>query len=258
MLIERGFAVFAFDMIGFGTRIQEGTLFYERYPHWSKLGRMVADTRAAVAMLRNLEFIDSSRIYAAGYTLGATVGLFTAALDEHLAGVASVCGFTPLRLATPDKGIEGVRAYSHLHGLLPRLGFFAGSETRIPFDYHEVLALIAPRPLLVVAPRLDRDAWFADVALCVQEAAGVYKLYGAEKNLKFSGPMDYSRFHAARQQEIVDWLAEISASNVFFAIRIGYDKAPLRRDEHKCHCLARACSINFPTSTRAASHWAGL
>src|SRR5690606_29944702 len=32
---SRGFAVLAFDMIGFGTRIEEFQNFYHRYPHWS-------------------------------------------------------------------------------------------------------------------------------------------------------------------------------------------------------------------------------
>ncbi|MBN2287788.1 MAG: alpha/beta fold hydrolase [Candidatus Glassbacteria bacterium] len=209
-LVGRGFAVFAFDMIGFGTRIEEGTLFYERYPHWSKLGRMVADVRGALDLLGNLEFIDSSRIYAAGYSLGATVGLFSAALDSRLAGAASVCGFTPLRTATAEKGIEGIRAFSHLHGLLPRAGFFVGQEERLPVDFQEILASIAPRPLLLVAPELDRDACFTDVRACMQQVSEVYGLYAAEDKLEFLAPVDFSHFDENRQQEVIHWLETIS------------------------------------------------
>jgi len=39
-LVEKGFAVFVYDMTGCGNRIEEGTRFYQRYPHWSKLGKM--------------------------------------------------------------------------------------------------------------------------------------------------------------------------------------------------------------------------
>ena len=208
-IIEQGFAVFAFDMIGFGTRIQEGTLFYERYPHWSKLGKMVADVRSALDMLQNLEFIDSRSIYVVGYSLGATVGLYSTALDGRIAGAASVCGFTPLRLAAREKEIEGIRAFSHLHGLLPRLGFFVGHEKRIPVDFHEILAAIAPRPLLVVAPELDRDADFPGVKACVSKVNRIYRLYRAESHLEFSGPVDYSRFSETRQKEVVDWLTAL-------------------------------------------------
>jgi len=207
MLVDRGFAVFAFDMIGFGTRIQEGTSFYERYPHWSKMGRMVADASAAVEVLQGLDFIDSSRIYAAGYSLGATMGLISASLDKRIAGVASVCGFSPMRTAGPQEGIEGIRVYSHLHGLIPRLGFFVENERRVPVDFEEILACIAPRPLLVVAPVLDRDAVPAHVKDAVSRVAKLYRLLGAESNLTFSAPRDYSRFTEQRQQEVADWLS---------------------------------------------------
>ena len=66
MLVKRGFAVFAFDQIGFGTRIHEAKAFYERYPKWSLLGNMIADARAAVDALSRLQEIDSSRIFLLG------------------------------------------------------------------------------------------------------------------------------------------------------------------------------------------------
>ena len=207
-MVGLGSAVFAFDMIGCGSRIEEGRLFYERYPHWSKLGKMVTDVRSALDMLERLDFIDGKRIYLVGYSLGAAVGLHSAALDKRIAGAASVCGFSPLRPATRDKGVEGVRAFSHLHGLLPRLGFFAKHESRIPVDYDEILACIAPRPVLVVAPRLDRDAHFPDVVLCTEQVRPVYRLYDAETNFSFSAPNDYSHFHEQRQKEVLHWLEE--------------------------------------------------
>ena len=183
-LVKSGFAVFAYDQIGFGTRVEEGTHFYRKHPHWSKMGKMVADASAAAEMLAGMDDIDPERIYAAGYSLGATVGLYAAALDERIAGVVSVCGFTPMRLDTADKGTEGIRAYAHLHGLIPRLGFFVGEERRIPYDLHEILASIAPRPLLVLAPTWDRDATFEDVSACVREARQVYGLYDLRPPMK--------------------------------------------------------------------------
>ena len=154
-LTRRGFAVLAFDQIGFGTRVRDARYFYQRYPKWSLLGKMVTDTRAAVDAVAALEAVDPSRIYLVGYALGAKVGLVTAALDERVKGVAAVCGVDPLRLSGAEKGTEGVQHYSHLHGLLPRLGFFVGQESRLPFDFDEVLAAIAPRQTLIVAPTLD-------------------------------------------------------------------------------------------------------
>jgi dienelactone hydrolase len=207
-IVERGFGVFTYDMIGFGNRIEEGTRFYNRYPHWSKLGKMVTDVRGAVDAIVNFDFADTTKIYVAGYSLGATVGLYAAALDNRIAGVISVCGFTPMRLNTPDKGTEGIKAYSHLHGLLPRLGFFVNNEPRIPYDYHEVLACIAPRPLLVIAPVLDKDAVQEDVRNCVGQARKIYTLYGSAENIEIFSPDDYNRLSPEMREKMYAWLQE--------------------------------------------------
>ena len=206
-MVGSGFAVFAFDMLGCGSRIQEGRLFYQRYPNWSKLGKMTADVVSSLDMLEGLEFIDKERIFVAGYSLGATVGLFSAALDERIAGVASVCGFTPLRPVTGQAGIEGVRFYSHLHGLLPRLGFFSDEPGRLPFDYDEIISCIAPRPILVVAPTRDRTAVASDIFSYIKNVREVYKIHGLDKNISFSTPNDYNHFHEQRQAEVLNWLS---------------------------------------------------
>ena len=207
-LTKRGFAVLAFDQIGFGTRVRDARYFYQRYPKWSLLGKMVADTRAAVDAVAALEAVDSSRIYLVGYALGAKVGLITAALDDRVKGVAAVCGIDPLRLSTAEKGTEGVRHYSHLHGLLPRLGYFVGQESRLPFDFDEVLAAVAPRRTLVVAPTLDRYAPVADVQLQVEQARKVYALLGNEKALQLQTPLAFNSFTPSMQQAVFDWLGE--------------------------------------------------
>lgn len=212
-IVAQGYAVFAYDMLGFGNRIEEGTRFYDRYPRWSKMGKMVADVRGAVEMLHNLEGIDPHRIYVAGYSLGAKVGLYSAALDERIAGVISVAGFTPLRLGTAEQGIEGIRAYSDLHGLIPRLGFFVGNEARVPYDYHEVLACIAPRPMLIVAPAMDKDAIAGDVRRCADEAQKIYRLYGVPNRLQLFTPDDYNRFSTEMRDQAYHWLRDRTAES---------------------------------------------
>jgi len=206
-LVRRGFAVLAFDQIGFGTRVLDARRFYERYPKWSLMGKMVADTRAAIEAAAALEEVDASRIYLLGYALGAKVGLLTAATDERVRGVAAVCGVDALRLATADKGIEGIRHYSHLHGLLPRLGFFTEDPERVPFDYDEVLALAAPKPVLAVAPSLDRYARLEDVRQEVEAARRVYRALGHEAALRLETPEDFNRFGRKVQERVFAWLA---------------------------------------------------
>jgi len=206
-LVKRGFVVLAFDQIGFGTRAFSAGKFYDRYPNWSLMGKMVSDTRAAIDALVALDVADASRITLFGYALGAKVGLLTAALDDRVRAVAAVCGFSPFRLETPATGTEGLRHYSHLHGLIPRLGFFIGHQDRVPFDYDEVIAAIAPRRVLVVAPELDRYAPLANVRRAVEGAADVYQLFDKADALTLDTPFDFNRLSRDTEHRAFDWLA---------------------------------------------------
>ena len=205
-LVRAGYAVLAFDQSGFGSRMSETGPFYDRYPHWSQMGRMVEDARAAIDALEKDSLVDPQRIYLFGYSMGGTVGLYTAALDSRVKGLVSICGFTPMRSDTAARGTGGVARYSHERGLIPRLGFFVGHEDQIPYDFPELLGVVAPRPVLVVEPQLDRDATPADVKSAVEQAKGVYALYGSGEKLELQEPWDYNRLPKKMQDEIVKWM----------------------------------------------------
>ena len=200
-LVKRGFAVFAFDQVGFGTRIHSGTRFYQRYPKWSLMGRMVSDTRAAIDALSALDAIDQTKIFLAGYSLGGKVALFTAALDNRPAGVIAASAFAPLRDPSPDT--EGLAHYTDLHALLPRLAQFKGQESRIPVDYDELLAAIAPHPVYIRAPQQDRYNPVAQVRQAVERARK------PGDRLTLITPVDFNRFRIDAQREAFDWLKGI-------------------------------------------------
>jgi pimeloyl-ACP methyl ester carboxylesterase len=206
-LVKAGYAVLAFDQSGFGSRMSETAPFGDRYPHWSQMGRMVEDTRAAIDALERDNMVDAQRVYLFGYSMGGMVGLYTAALDARVKGVVSICGFTPMRTDTADRGTGGVARYSLERGVIPRLGFFVGHEAQIPYDFDELLAAIAPRPTLVVQPQLDRDATPADVHSSVEQARKVYGLYGSADHLALYEPWDYNRLPDKMQDWIVDWMS---------------------------------------------------
>lgn len=208
-IVSKGIAVLAFDLIGYGTRIEEGTLFYERYPNWSKLGKMVADTRGAIDALASLDFIDKQKIYLSGYSLGGTVSLFAAALDDRVAGVAVSSAFTPWRDAG-NKDQEGLKAYSHLYGLLPRLGFFEGSENKVPVDFPEIISAIAPRPLLIIGPQLDRHANVEKVAETIEQVRSVYELFNASKKIEYLTPAEFNQLTPSQELDLAKWLGSIT------------------------------------------------
>ena len=205
-LVHAGYAVLAYDQSGFGSRLTETGPFYERYPGWSHMGRMVEDARLAIDALSSDSLVDSQRIYLFGYSIGATVGLYTAALDPRVKGVVSIAGFTPMRTDTAQTGTGGVARYSNVRDFLPRLGFFVGHESQIPYDYQDLLGMIAPRPVLIVQPQLDREATPADVHASVMQAKKVYTLYGADSKLELSEPWDYNRVSNKTLDDAANWM----------------------------------------------------
>ena len=221
-LAQRGIACFAFDQLGFGRRIREGTSFYERYPHWSKLGRMVCDVRAAVDFLlkgggrfgftvsseykTEVPAVDPARLFCLGYSIGGMVALYAAALDERIAGVACFCGFTPLRTDTDDKPTGGIRRWWEWYNTQPRLGLYHKREQDLPFDFEDILSLIAPRPCLINSPLHDRDADFDEVNACVQRAALAWSEAPPEGRLTHVTPETYNRFHQSEYDSLFAWL----------------------------------------------------
>lgn len=207
-LVRAGYAVLAYDQSGFGTRMGETRPFYDRYPQWSRMGRLVEDARMAVEALQKDELVDPRQISIFGYGLGGMVGVYAAALDPRIQGLVSICGFTPMRTDTTEKGTGGLARYSYHRGLIPRLGLFIGHEGRIPYDYDDLMGLIAPRPVMVIQPLLDRDAVPADVSASVRRASKVYALYGAANRLKLWEPWDYNRLPDYMQTTAIQWMGE--------------------------------------------------
>lgn len=136
-LVNAGFAVLAFDMIGFGTRQAEATRFYQRYTEWSFMGKMVEDVKAAINVVYDLPVADSTKIILSGYSLGATVAIFTSVLDERVSDIVIADPFTPFR--SQDKSIEGIEHFYEYTGLIPRLGLYKKNEMEIPVDLQEML-----------------------------------------------------------------------------------------------------------------------
>lgn len=207
-LTQAGYAVLAYDQSGFGSRMAETAPFYDRYPHWSQMGRMVEDARAAIDALEKDSLVDPQRISLFGYSMGGTVALNTAALDPRVKGVVSISGFTPMRTDVASRGDGGIARYSVDRGLMPRLGFFIGHEPQLPWDYNELIATIAPRPALIVEPQLDRDGTPADVHTAVEQARKIYALENAESNLGLYEPWDFTRLPNATQDWIIQWMAK--------------------------------------------------
>ena len=206
-LIAQGFAVLAIDMYGFGTRIEEAKNFELRYPNWSRMGKMVRDLRGCIDAVEDIEYLDNEHIYLLGNAIGGSVSLMTAALDDRVAGVATVAAFSPWR--TANHTYESVRVFSHLHGFIPRLGFFADQPNQAPIDFGEIMAVVAPKPILVVSPDMDPHTDHHALQAMLDPVKSVYRLYGKGENLQTEYPNDINRLSRDRYGLISDFFAEL-------------------------------------------------
>jgi len=208
-LAQSGFLAIEFDQFGYGLRNRDcGIEFYGENKNVSALGVMIQDVTKIIDAISLLDWVDKDKIMVAGYSLGGMVGLYTAVFDSRIQAVASTCGFGSMRMDVHGNETEGIKRYSHLRPTIPRLGLFLDNEKRIPYDFHEVLALIAPRPVFILAPKLDQDWFFEDVEICYTEAAKVFDLYGIKDNISLNTPDDFNRYPPEYQEIINKWLIE--------------------------------------------------
>jgi dienelactone hydrolase len=206
-----GFVTMGFDPIGSRDRHAERRVFYDQFPSWSLMGKMVQDARDALGGLASCPEVDAERIYVVGYGMGGMVTTLVMALDNRPAGAAIIGGFTPLRTDTDDRGTGGVRRWSHLYGWLPRLGAFVGREAEIPIDFDQILAAAAPKPVLVIAPQRDWHTTHEDVVTAVTAAQKAYSRSGGADQLSLQSPDRWLEYSRAMQAETVRWLLSQAA-----------------------------------------------
>ena len=78
----------------------------------------------------------------------------------------------------------------------------------MPVDYAEIISCIAPRPLLLLAPELDRHADGAAVRQTMQGVRRIYTLYGQQDQLQLQTPREINRLTAPLQAEMVRFYQE--------------------------------------------------
>lgn len=210
-LAQEGYKVVMYDQFGFGDHLIDAVGFYDKHPHWSRMGRAVHDVSRVIDFLVDGKGIaaqpvprtDPGRIYTCGFAYGGMVGLYATALDERIAGIACFSGFTPLRTDTDAKPTGGIRQYWQWHALIPKLGLYHGEEASIPYDYEDVLGLISPRECLIYSPTRDRFSDNEDVKACSMKAKASWQ---DESGLTFMTPDDTCRFQRDQQNVLVKWL----------------------------------------------------
>jgi len=146
-------------------------LHAERHPHSLGMAKMLFDAQRAVDLLVGMPEVDLQRIGAIGHSLGAKEVLYLMAFDDRVsAGIASEGGL--------DFSSTNWDAAWYLGSRL------SGATTR--FQHAQLLALIAPRPFLVMGGETGPGAADGSQSLPVLSAAlPIWRLFPMPHALGF-------------------------------------------------------------------------
>lgn len=164
----------------------------ERHPQTTGMAKMLYDAMRGVDVLASLPEVDATRIGAIGHSLGAKEALYLAAFDERVkVSVASEggLGFRSTNWDAPWYLGEAVR------------------DEQFPLNHHQLLALIAPRPFLVLGGQAGPGAADGDRSWpLISAALPAWQFYGTPARL---GLLNHHQGHTVSPESferMAEWL----------------------------------------------------
>lgn len=133
----------------------------------------------AVDLLQSLPEVDAERIGCVGVSLGGHNSLFVGVFDPRLKVMVSSSGFDSFN----DYKGGDLSGWCQPRYMMRIQDVFGKDPKKMPFDFPEVLAALAPRHLYVHAPLDDSNFRVESAKRCVEAAAQVYKLLGAAERI---------------------------------------------------------------------------
>lgn len=184
-LAERGFVTLCADHFVAGMRVPaagpfDTSEFYQRFPHWSAVGKSLWESQIALDILCETEEVDAERIGCMGHSLGGHSASFLAFYDQRIKCTVANCGNSTFRY-NPGRLLWS-RDHWYIYFPMLRPLFMEGKSA--PADFHEIIAGIAPRPFLDISafnePAFEGQAY---LPLMFSKIHEVYKLYGMPEKL---------------------------------------------------------------------------
>jgi len=182
-LARRGYITFAPDLFGYGKPVDPTTrqalfdAFDHQYPKWSQADRTVFGLQRGLDVLDRLPMVRTGEYGSMGNSLGGGNTTRLMAADTRIkVGIAST-GASP-------QATNAYRQVGKQKGARAIMDDIVRKTGRVPYEITDLLALCAPRALMVIEP-FD-DPYNPDVAAtfsAVHNAWMVWRLLGAPNHV---------------------------------------------------------------------------
>ena len=177
--------------------------FYRKHPNWSAVGKYMHDSRLACSVLSGLPNVNADRIGVTGHSLGGQGSIWLAAYDERIRCAVPSCAGMAFRQNPAALNWSRDRWYIYFPQL--RQEFLSGRTVQC--DFHEMMSLIAPRPLLELFAFNDgiRETQYHRALLHVK-LHEVYRLLNAEPAHAFVVFNDGHAIPDLSREAILSWM----------------------------------------------------
>jgi hypothetical protein len=143
---------------------QQAAHFIKSHPGSTGMAKMLFDAQRAVDVLESLEEVDSSRIGTMGHSLGAKEAFYLGAFDDRVKVIVSNEGGIGIEMSNWDE-----------------LWYLGKEIYEFGHQHHEVIALAAPKPFLLIGG----DGYDGEESRPYIEAVKpVYGLYNKKQNIE--------------------------------------------------------------------------